>query len=70
MRTPLNIDKVRKNINIVIVIIFYKFQNKSKIVWTKKFESAYYGFYFIHIWSTCDLPIYYRKFTMKYLTKI
>ena len=34
------------------------------------FESDYYGVYNINICCICDLPTYYRKFTLKYLTMI
>ena len=38
-KSPLNIHKVRKNINIVLVTISDKFQNFPKIVLTRTFES-------------------------------
>ena len=41
----LNNDKVRKNINIVLVIIFDKFENLPKIVFTRTFECDYCGLY-------------------------
>ena len=57
----LNNDKVGKIINIVLVTIFDKFQNLPKKLFTRTFESDYYGVYFVNILCVCDLPTYYTK---------
>ena len=63
-KSTLNNDKVGKNINIVLVTIFDKFQNLPKIFITRMLKGDYYEFYFENILCVCDLPRYYPKSTL------
>ena len=59
-----NQGKIRKNINIVIVTIFVKFENLPKIVFTRASEGDYYGFHFENILCVCHFPTYYPRSTL------
>ena len=65
-KSTLNTYKVRKNIYVVLMTIFDKFQNSPKMVFTRTSEVNYFGIYFVNIICVCDLPTYYPKSTSKY----
>ena len=63
-KSTLYIDKVIKNINIVAVTTFDKFENLPKIVFTRASEDDHNGFHFENILCLCDLSTYYHNSTL------